>query len=97
MIENYQYFMDFANACFEGFGSIFVLNHARVLMKHKIIRGVSVLSVAYFALWGVFNMFYYSHLEQAFSWYAGIAVLISNAFYLSLIVHYRRKECKNLT
>lgn len=90
-------FMDMANAFFEGAGSIFVLNHARVLSQHKLVRGVSLLSVAFFSLWGVFNMFYYSHLGQNFSWYAGICVLIANTFYLSLIIHYRRKECQNLT
>lgn len=84
--------MDLANACFEGGGSIFVLNHARILLKDKMARGVSLLSVAFFSLWGVFNIFYYQHLEQKFSWYAGIAVLIANTFYMLLIAHYRRKE-----
>jgi uncharacterized membrane protein YfcA len=89
--------MDLANACFEGGGSIFILNHARVLLQQKMVRGVSMLSVFFFSCWGVFNIFYYSHLEQQFSWYAGICVLLANTFYLSLIIHYRRKECKNLT
>lgn len=89
--------MDMANAFFEGGGSIFVLNHARVLHKHKMVRGVSLLSVAFFSLWGVFNIFYYNHLGQNFSWYAGICVLISNTFYLSLIAYYRRKEWQSLT
>lgn len=89
--------MDLANACFEAGGSIFILNHARVLFEQKLVRGVSLLSVFFFSCWGVFNIFYYNHLEQPFSWFAGIAVLLANTFYLSLIIYYRRKECKNLT
>jgi len=95
-MDNVQ-LMDMANAFFEAGGSVFVLNHARVLYQHKLVRGVSMLSIAFFSLWGVFNMFYYSHLGQNFSWYAGICVLIANTFYLSLIMYYRRKECQNLT
>ena len=84
--------MDLANALFEAGGSIFILNHARVLFQQKLVRGVSMLSVFFFSCWGVFNIFYYSHLEQQFSWYAGIAVLIANSIYLSMLFHYRKKE-----
>lgn len=84
--------MDLFNAFFEAGGSIFILNHSRVLLRDKTVRGVSLLSVLFFSCWGVFNMFYYDHLEQNFSWYAGIMVLISNSIYAYLIVYFRMKE-----
>jgi uncharacterized membrane protein YfcA len=84
--------MDLLNACFEAGGSIFILNHARVLLKDKMTKGVSLLSVLFFSCWGIFNMFYYSHLGQNFSWYAGIMVFISNSIYASLIIYFRIKE-----
>jgi hypothetical protein len=91
-LTNHQNAMDLANAFFEGCGSIFILNHARVLFNQKLVRGVSILSVFFFSCWGIFNIFYYQHLEQQFSWYAGIAVLIANSIYLGMIIHYRSKE-----
>ena len=90
--ETHSQLMDFANAFFEAGGSIFILNHARVLYNQKLVRGMSLLSVFFFSCWGVFNIFYYSHLNQQFSWYAGIAVLVANTIYLSMIIYYKRKE-----
>lgn len=84
--------MDLANAGFELFGSLFVLNHARVLHKDKMVRGVSVLSSLFFLAWGTFNIFYYSHLNQPFSWYAGICMTITHVIYVSMLCFYRRKE-----
>ena len=88
--------MDLANAGFEGFGAAFALNHARVLYQHKIVRGVSALSAAFFLCWGIFNIFYYHHLDQMFSWAAGIAMTAANAFYVWLILYYKRKEAKSV-
>jgi uncharacterized membrane protein YfcA len=87
--------MDAANAFFEGGGSLFVLNHVRVLLKQRQVRGVSLLSIGFFTLWGVFNIFYYRHLGQSFSWYAGIAVLIANLIYVSLAIYFKRQESQN--
>ena len=88
--------MDLANAGFEGFGAFFALNHARVLYKHKIVRGVSALSASFFLCWGIFNIFYYHQLDQMFSWAAGIGMTCANAFYVGLIFYYKRKESKNV-
>ena len=84
--------MDLANAGFEGFGALFTLNHARVLINHKVVRGVSALSVMFFLCWGIFNIFYYHQLDQMFSWAAGIAMTCANAFYVGLLIYYKRKE-----
>lgn len=87
--------MDLANAFFEFGGSMFVLNHARILYKEKMVRGLSLLSVVFFFAWGIFNIFYYSHLEQKFSWYAGMMVTFANLIWICMIVYYRRVEKLN--
>lgn len=84
--------MDLANAGFEFGGAIFILNHARVLFAEKIVRGISLVSIVFFLIWGIFNMFYYSHLEQSASWYAGIMVTLANLVWVSMIIYYRKRE-----
>lgn len=83
---------DAINASFELLAGLFVLNHCRVLRQHKTLRGVSMISMGFFTLWGVWNMYYYPALAQPLSFYGGVFVVAVNAFYLGLALHYNRKE-----
>lgn len=85
---------DFVNAAFEMLASVFILNHARALWKSKQAHGISLLSTAFFASWGVWNIFYYPHIGQDLSFYAGIAVLAANCVWIALIWKLRREEKK---
>lgn len=85
---------DLINASFELFASLFILNHCFVLYKDKLVRGISLVSTVFFTLWGFWNMFYYPHIGQTASFYAGIMVAFTNALWVCLIWHYRRKEKK---
>jgi hypothetical protein len=80
---------DFINGLFEAFAGLFVLNHCRVLYAHKQVRGVSLASVAFFTLWGIWNLYYYPALGQPMSFYGGLFVVAANAFYVGMMVHYR--------
>jgi membrane protein YdbS with pleckstrin-like domain len=81
---------DFINAAFEALASVFVLNHARMLWKSRQGFSVSILSTIFFAIWGMWNVWYYPHLGQWFSFWAGIAVMISNFIWIFVIWHVRR-------
>lgn len=83
---------DLINGGFEAFASVMVLNHCRVLAAEKIVRGVSVVSVTFFMLWGVWNLYYYPGLEQTWSFYGGVLVVLANLFHVSLLLLYRRQE-----
>lgn len=85
---------DLINAAFQLFASAFILNHARVLWKSKQAHGVSMLSGAFFNAWGIWNVWYYPHLDQTLSFYAGVAVVLANTFWITLIWHLRRTEIK---
>jgi hypothetical protein len=80
---------DAINGGFELLAGFFVLNHCRVLHAHKAVRGVSMVSVAFFTLWGLWNPFYYSALQQPLSFYGGIFVVAANALYLGMMFSYR--------
>jgi uncharacterized membrane protein len=83
---------DFINGCFEGCGSLFILNHCWALYKHKLVRGVSVLSTAFFWAWGGWNLYYYNHLDQMFSWYAGMAIMAANTLWVLMMMYYIKQE-----
>jgi hypothetical protein len=87
---------DAINGTFELAAGLFVLNHCRVLKAHKQVRGVSMLSVAFFTLWGLWNLYYYPALNQPLSFYGGLFVVAANAFYLGMALHYRRLEALSI-
>jgi len=81
---------DLINALFEFCATLFVLNNCRVVLKHKFVSGVSVVSCAFFMLWGLWNVYYYPTLGQVYSFYCGVAVLVSNIIYVGLLIYYTR-------
>jgi len=83
---------DQINGLFELVGALFILNHCRVLYKDKQVRGVSILSTVFFFLWGCWNMFYYPHLDQWFSFYGGLLICASNSLWIFLLLYYKWPE-----
>ena len=85
-------FPDVINGGIEFLASFMVLNHCRVLIRDKAVAGVSILSTACFALWGGWNLFYYPHLDQWWSFAGGIGVMLANTLYIVLLLKYRTKK-----
>lgn len=86
---------DAINGTFELAAGGFVLNHARVLYRDKLVRGVSILSIMFFWLWGLWNMYYYPALNQPISFWGGFAVTCANTFYAGMALYYIRQEALN--
>lgn len=83
---------DWVNGAFECLAGIFVARHCLVLFRHKSVRGVSVVSTAFFTAWGIWNLYYYPHLGQWWSFIGGIAVVLANVTWVSMMVYYTKKE-----
>jgi hypothetical protein len=83
---------DVINCLFELVGSIFTLNHCRVLYKDKRVAGVSVLSILFFTSWGCWNIFWYPYLNQWWSFWGGISILFANLLWIYMILYYRKKN-----
>lgn len=83
---------DLITAAFELLASAFILNHARVLWKTRQAYGVSLVSTAFFSVWGLWNLWYYPHLDQTLAFYAGIMVMVANTFWVYSIWKIRRLE-----
>lgn len=76
---------DVINAGFEFGAGFAVLHHCAKVYEHKQVRGVSHAAVLFFTVWGVWNLFYYPHLGQFWSFAGGIFVTLANALYLGML------------
>jgi hypothetical protein len=83
---------DLVNGVFELCGGFFLMNHCRALWKSKQANGVSLVSTIFFLLWGAWNCWFYPHLDQMLSFYAGLFILFANALWVSLIIYLRIKQ-----
>lgn len=79
---------DMINAGFEAGAGFAVLHHCWRLRQDKQVRGVSAPAVMFFTLWGLWNIFFYPHLGQYWSFIGGIFVTLTNALYVAMLIHY---------
>lgn len=83
---------DLVNGIFSVVGAGFLMNNVRVLVKDKMVRGMSLVSSCFYFGWNVWSLYFYFSLPQWWS-FAGQAFTVGAfAAYLSLLVYYRWKE-----
>jgi hypothetical protein len=83
---------DILNAGFEFFGAVAVAASVRKAWRARSVVGVDWKTPAFFWSWGVFNLFYYPHLDQWASTVAGACVLLANTAWLGVVITYGRKH-----
>jgi len=79
---------DLINGSFEAVAALMTLNHSRVLLRDKAVAGVSVASMAFFTLWGIWNLWFYPHLGQTWSFAGGVLLVAANALYVALLCRF---------
>ena len=87
---------DIINACFELFGAPFALLSIIALYRKKVVRGVSWVHISFFALWGLWNLFYYPYLGQWYSFAGGVALTSINSVWLYQLIYYTWKEKRSM-
>jgi hypothetical protein len=83
---------DLINSGFEFFAGVFLILNIRRIVRDKSVKGVSVWPVAYFSLFGLWNMYYYPFLEQWASFCSGLLVVLVNTIWVGLAIYYSRKK-----
>lgn len=78
--------IDHINGAFEAFGALFTWRNALQLFRDREIKGVYWPITLFFALWGVWNLYYYPHLGQWLSFYAGCALVGGNLVWCGLAI-----------
>lgn len=82
---------DFINGAFEASAGLFVLNHCRAVLRDRAVKGVSLISTAFFTGWGFWNLYFYPSLDQWASFAGGFFIVIANALWLALMMKYREQ------
>lgn len=85
---------DLINGGLELGGGVMQLANVRRLRRDKTVRGVDWRVSAFFAIWGVWNLYYYPSLGQWASFTGGLAIVAGNIIWLLLALHYHRLEAK---
>jgi hypothetical protein len=83
---------DLINGLFEFCGALMLAKNVHQLYKDKLVRGVHWMPTMFFAAWGLWNLFYYPHLEQMWSFAGGIAIVSVNLAWFGLMVYYKERE-----
>ena len=77
---------DLVNGLFEFGGAAMLYLNVRALWRDRIIAGVHWGPVVFWTTWGFWNLFYYPHLDQWWSFAGGVAVVAMNTAWLVLLV-----------
>jgi len=83
---------DVVNGVFELVGAFFVWANVRRLWRDKTIAGVYWPTTAFFAIWGLWNLYYYPAIEQWYSFVGGIVLVSGNAVWVAMAVRIKLKE-----
>lgn len=83
---------DIFNSLLELLGGIFQFRNCWVLYKAKQVMGVDWKVIAFFAVWGIWNLFYYPHLGQWYSFIGGILVAIANIIWVVMAIIYEKRN-----
>jgi hypothetical protein len=83
---------DIINGTFEMCGGLFILNHCLALYKDKMVKGVSIISTIFFMSWGIWNLYFYPHLEQMWSFYGGLIIMTTNFIWICMMIYYKYRK-----
>lgn len=73
---------DTVNGLFEAFGAWSVWANVKRLRRDRDVKGIVWQFTIVWWLWGVWNLYYYRHLQQTVSFTAGCALVAGNFVWL---------------
>ena len=80
---------DFINGLFEAVGAYIAWRNAYQLYADKIVRGIYTPAFAFWAAWGMWNVYYYPSLEQWWSFSWGCILTAGNISWVILFLRYK--------
>jgi hypothetical protein len=81
---------DWVNGGFELFGGLVNWLNVAAVFRDKKVRGVSSAPAMVFTAWGLWNLFYYPHLSQWWSFAGGLVIVAANMAWVYGAIKYRR-------
>jgi len=83
---------DMVNGSFQFCAAPFIILSIIKLHKDKMVRGVSCLQVGFFTSLGMWNLYYFPHLNQWASFWGGFSVALADLIWLIQMIYYIKKE-----
>jgi ABC-type transport system involved in cytochrome c biogenesis permease subunit len=87
---------DIINGSLETLGTAFMVLSCFTLWRDKQVRGIAMSQVLFYLAWGYWNLVYYSQLDQAFSFYAGVVAVTVNTTWVSMMIWFRFRPCDRM-
>jgi len=81
---------DWINGLFECVGGLFIFLSVRKTWRDKSVKGVSYLTVGFFTVWGLWNLYFYPYLNAPVSFIGSIGIAVMNLAWLFFILKYRK-------
>ena len=79
---------DLINGTFEFAGAAVLWLNVIALARDGSLKGVHWAPTVFFTTWGLWNLFYYPHLEQWFSFGGGLAIVFVNIVWLCMLGYF---------
>jgi hypothetical protein len=87
---------DVINGLFEVVGGVLCWLNVKKLLRDKQVKGVYWPVTAFFAAWGLWNMYYYPSLGQWMSFAGGVVLVSGNLVWVVLALRYRELRSPTL-
>lgn len=81
---------DLTQALFELGSAVFGLLNIRAIRRSRSLAGVHWAPTAFFMLWGLYNLWFYSALHLPLAWWAGMCITLVNIAWLAHVAWYAR-------
>jgi len=79
---------DLVNGLLELIGAALLMGNVKAIRESKCLRGVRWYPVAFFSIWGFWNLFFYRHLDQWLSFTGACCMVIANCLWLVHVGYY---------
>lgn len=87
---------DIVNGSFEIFGGFLLWYNVKTILRDKKVAGVSWIPTAFFASWGLWNLYFYPSVNCWWSFVGGLNVVSANIVWVILMIYYTSKQkCVN--
>jgi hypothetical protein len=83
---------DTVNGSYEAIGGMFMLANCIKVHKDKEVKGISLVSSAFFCSWGCWNIVYYPSLNQWMSTIGAALLAFFNIIWLCQAFYYTRRN-----
>ena len=83
---------DMINGLFEVIGGFVIWGNVWRLSIDKQVRGVLTWYTFFFLAWGYWNLYYYPSLEQWWSFWGGVNIVLANSVWFLQMLYYGRGE-----